>query len=93
MQPLILLDSADHSDVVRSMRSAVTYFVDLFPSKMMKKFIAESMEKSLLNRRVIGVTIYCMDGTICLWTVPRDVQRFVLPIRDVRAGTSSRENS
>jgi hypothetical protein len=59
----------------------------------MIKLIAESVEKSLLNTSVIGVTIYCLDGTICLWTVPQDVQRFVLPIRDVRAGTSSRENS
>jgi hypothetical protein len=55
--------------------------------------IAESMEKFLLNTSVIGVKIYCPDGTICLWSVPRDVQRFVLVIRDVRAGTSSRENS
>jgi hypothetical protein len=59
----------------------------------MIELIADSVEKSLLNTSVIGVTIYCLDSTICLWTVPRDVQRFVLLIRDVRAGTSSLENS
>lgn len=97
MQPLIILGVADHGDIVQSLRSAmkIANWCELFQKIVVKwwKLTAESIEKSLLNTNVIGVTIYCLDGTICLWTVSRDVQRFVLPIRDVRAGTSSRENS
>jgi hypothetical protein len=61
--------------------------------KKLKNF-AECVEKSRINTRVIFVNNLLLGRYhLPVLGLYRGMCRFVLPIMDVRAGTSSRENS